>query len=344
MQNLGLNLKGKFIFTGLLLAGVVVSHAQPNITPQLPPLPVRPAVPPVPGKTPVVTAVPVPAAAPAVVPNAITVAPPPQLPSTPPDALKFDAENKEYTPKPAEPTAPFTFWLTNTYTSEVVINRIQPSCGCTTAKAQPLPWHVAPGASGSIELSVNLAGKSGEITKSVTVDGTSGMKNLILRVHMPAMAAAVPGAPAGDVDRVRNMQMALAERQVVFKGECASCHAPNPTHANTGPQLFSDICANCHESPNRASMVPDLKALRHPTNADYWRTWVTSGRAGSMMPAFSQKEGGPLSNEQIEMLVTYLSAAIPSTPPPAAVTPAPAQNSSVNPPVVPIKAAASTLK
>ena len=54
-------------------------------------------------------------------------------------------------------------------------------------------------------------------------------------------------------------------------------------------------------------MVPDLKALRHPTNADYWKTWIASGRVGSMMPAFSQKEGGPLSNEQIELLVTYLS-------------------------------------
>src|ERR1051326_4479525 len=111
MQNLGLNLKGTFIFTGLLLAGVVISHAQQNVTPQLPPPPPRPALPPVPGKPPVVTAAPVAATSPAVVPNAITIAPPP-LPNTPPDALKFDAENKEYTPKPAEPTAPFTFWLT----------------------------------------------------------------------------------------------------------------------------------------------------------------------------------------------------------------------------------------
>jgi hypothetical protein len=53
-------------------------------------------------------------------------------------------------------------------------------------------------------------------------------------------------------------------------------------------------------------MVPDLKALKHPTNEEHWRKWIKSGRQGSMMPAFAKAEGGPLSDEQVESLVKHL--------------------------------------
>ena len=55
------------------------------------------------------------------------------------------------------------------------------------------------------------------------------------------------------------------------------------------------------------TMVPDLHALPHATDAAFWRGMITHGRDGTLMPAFSNQEGGPLTDAQIESLVTYLS-------------------------------------
>ncbi len=326
----------KLLSAGLLLGGWIVSHAQQPPAPPVLPVPPAPVVKPlvpVPPQAISQTALPV--------PNVIPIPQPPQ-PTTPPDALKFDSERKEYTSKPGEASAPFTFWVTNTHSTDVTINNITPSCGCTAAKAPPMPWSLKPGESGSFDLAMNLASKSGTISKGVAVHTSSGSKNLLITVHMPA-GAGVAGAPMGDVDRIKNMQMALSDRQVVFKGDCAQCHA-TPAVGKTGHQLYLGVCGNCHDSPHRASMVPDLRALKHPTNAEHWRKWITSGRVGSMMPAFSQKEGGPLSDEQIESLVTFLVATIPATPQAAPATPVPVQTTTINPQVIPIKPPASSLK
>jgi mono/diheme cytochrome c family protein len=62
-----------------------------------------------------------------------------------------------------------------------------------------------------------------------------------------------------------------------------------------------------------------LNKLPHQTHAGFWRNWIAHGKSDSLMPAFAVEEGGILSREQIESLVSYLSVAIPSKPglPPA---------------------------
>jgi hypothetical protein len=67
--------------------------------------------------------------------------------------------------------------------------------------------------------------------------------------------------------------------------------------------------------------VPDLKNLKHPTNAEHWKKWIASGRVGSMMPAFAKAEGGPLDEAQIDSLVHFLTSTIPSGPGGAAIKP-----------------------
>jgi hypothetical protein len=61
-------------------------------------------------------------------------------------------------------------------------------------------------------------------------------------------------------------------------------------------------------------MVPDLHNIKTPTNVDFWQTWIAHGKAGSLMPAFSTADGGPLSDMQIASLAGYLNATIPSQP------------------------------
>jgi mono/diheme cytochrome c family protein len=135
------------------------------------------------------------------------------------------------------------------------------------------------------------------------------MKPLTVRVTLPQKPLV---ANAMD-DRVRNMQLAMADRQIVFKGECAKCHS-EPTKEKTGLALYQAGCAICHDSHNRATMVPDLRALKHPTDREHWIKWTAFGRPGSLMPAFAQSEGGPLTEEQIDSLADYLTTTISQKP------------------------------
>ena len=96
--------------------------------------------------------------------------------------------------------------------------------------------------------------------------------------------------------------------------------------------IYASACATCHNSHLRAAMVPDLRTLPHPTSAEHWRTWISYGRAGSMMPAFAESEGGPLNAQQINSLVDFMVKAFPSRPA-AAGAPAPAIRATANSPV-----------
>ena len=114
------------------------------------------------------------------------------------------------------------------------------------------------------------------------------------------------------------MAAAKIDRQAVFKNDCATCHVKNGD-GKYGQELYDADCAICHEANPRATMVPNLHALKVYTNDDFWRTWIAHGKPGSFMPAFSTPEGGPLSDMQIASLAAYLDQEMPP------LVPAPAQ-------------------
>ena len=191
----------------------------------------------------------------------------------------------------------------------VAILDVHPSCGCTTAQLPPLPWIIAPGTNGQIGLTVNLAGKTGMQIKTVNVKTDKGFKRLDLKVTI--LPPVVPTQSAAD--RARALEMAKADRQAVFRGDCASCHV-KPGAGKYGKPLYDAVCAICHESKTRASMVSDLHNIKTPTNVDFWQTWIAHGKADSLMPAFSTADGGPFSEIQIASIASYLNATIPSQP------------------------------
>ncbi len=236
--------------------------------------------------------------------------PPPSMPGL--DGLiSWDSERKEVTVPSGTPQAQFTFNLTNISKEAIIINSVSTSCGCTVAQLPQTPWHIVPGTNGQISATMNLAGKSGTVVKTLTVNSDKGPK--VLFVQSTILPPPATPVAMTDMDREANQKRALADRQGVFKADCASCHAA-PAKDKLGQPLYVAVCGICHEAEHRATMVSDLHKLPYETTPAIWRNWITHGKPGTLMPAFAMAEEGILTDEQITSLVDYLVIAIPSRP------------------------------
>jgi mono/diheme cytochrome c family protein len=213
--------------------------------------------------------------------------------------LVWDSEMKSTNVPAGQNLAHFVFNFTNISAGDVTIINVKPSCGCTTAQIPKLPWLVAAGTNGQIGITVNLAGKSGTLVKTVRVSSDKSTDVLMAQITITPL----PGM--SEVQRMDNLKVAMANRQAIFHGDCATCHVV-PGEGKSGKALYEAVCGICHVSEHRATMVPDLHHLTVPTNADFWRAWISHGQTGTLMPAFSIKEGGPLTDAQIASLVNFL--------------------------------------
>jgi cytochrome c553 len=224
--------------------------------------------------------------------------------------LIWDSSSKEAFPAPGQPSADFVFKVNNPTGSEIDIQNVTTTCGCTVAKIPSRPWPLAAHTNDSMTISVNLTAKTGTFSKGITV-WSQGYQNQILtvRVHMPDSTEAL---------RQRNMQLAVTDRQAIFKDpNCVKCHL-DPLAGKMGRELFAAACEICHNptgpGESRASMVPDLRALNHSTDYNYWKAMIIVGKPGTLMPAFGSVAGGPLTDEQVDSLAKTLAALIPSSP------------------------------
>jgi mono/diheme cytochrome c family protein len=226
-------------------------------------------------------------------------------------SLAFDADHKEYTAQPGETEGVFHFHVQNKSDTDVTITQVLTTCGCTVARLPSQPWRLAPGEGGDFSITVDLRGKSGELFKTATVAAADGrLKMLKLKVTLPD-----PREADDRVDRARNQALAAANRQAVFQGDCARCHAA-PAAGLQGQALYAQACGICHDATQRATMVPDLLALKHPADRAFWREAIAAGRPNTLMPAFASAQGGPLTGEQIESLAIYLAERTPPFPQP----------------------------
>lgn len=221
-----------------------------------------------------------------------------------PDALAWENKSIKLPAKDGQQSIDFKFSFTNVSTHPVVISGTHTSCGCTVTRLPKTPWTIAPGEAGEIGGSMNLLGKSGTVTKSVNVTMDGGTVNLAVTVVIPKADL----SQMREADRQKNLSIATADRQAVFRGECASCHV-TPTIGRRGKDLYAAACGICHDAPNKATMVPALRELNHPTDYDFWLTWIRNGKPNSLMPAFDLKQGGILDPAQMESLAEYLDSA-----------------------------------
>jgi hypothetical protein len=240
------------------------------------------------------------------VPAPVTAPIQPVVANVPLTNLTFDALTQEYHAQPGETEARFTFTVTNVSDVAVHVLTITASCSCTKAQMPRTPWIILPHTTEQFHATMQLAGKPpGDNTKYLTISSTNGIKVVYAKAHIP-----LPSTPSTMTDRQKNQELAKSDRQAVFRNDCVQCHV-TPAMGKLGKELYDSACGVCHDSEHRATMITDLGSLNHPVDAEFWRLMISNGKPATMMPAFAQNQGGPLSKEQIDSLVDYLMTDFP---------------------------------
>ena len=78
--------------------------------------------------------------------------------------------------------------------------------------------------------------------------------------------------------------VAFADRQGVFKNDCATCHL-QPASGKRIEERYEVLCGICHDAEHRAEIVPDLATTRKAGDKSYWEQWVRRGKPGMYLPA-----------------------------------------------------------
>lgn len=91
-----------------------------------------------------------------------------------PDNMAFTSDNFDFGSLEEGAAADHVFTFTNTGKEPLVIQRVQPSCGCTTPDWTKEP--IAPGKTGMIKASYGTQGRPGKFEKTMTVFTNAGTK------------------------------------------------------------------------------------------------------------------------------------------------------------------------
>ena len=217
--------------------------------------------------------------------------------------LTWDAVAKTHNAEPGKQDIGFEFRFQNKTGGEVRIKRADSSCGCTVARLPKLPWIITVGQKGGIPVTMDIRGKTGVITKTITIVTDKGIIPLKARVAIGNTSKTL--TKRSKEERAANLRAAAQNRQAIFQGKCADCHV-KPTVGKHGKLLYATACGICHESKNRAPFVPDLRPLANGKDKQYWQQWTAQSKPNTLMPAFAKEHGGSLDEKQIKTLVAYL--------------------------------------
>ena len=186
-----------------------------------------------------------------------------------------------------------TITVTNNGSDTLSISSIKTSCGCTAALIDKT--QIPPRDSAHLKIAFNAKGKfPGHFEKIISFYSNSrdsDVKTLLIEGKV-----VMGNSPHDDVMTVSG----------VFSGNCATCHADQGANKN-GAELFAADCSLCHGKRKDHRPGIDLMSTRFLHHSDKsLEKIISSGLRNTNMPAFSQEYGGPLSSNQIESLVKYI--------------------------------------
>jgi mono/diheme cytochrome c family protein len=156
-----------------------------------------------------------------------------------------------------------------------------------------------------LEVIVDLRERFEPFKQIIAVETSAGTNQILLEIKTPELTP-----------REKDQRAAFADRQAVFKNQCVTCHL-QPAKGQPMEGRYRVLCGTCHDAKHRAAMVPDLAPVKKTRDQAYWEQWLRRGKPGTLMPAFSKPFGGPLTEEEIGAMLSYLQQRFPSTPAPA---------------------------
>lgn len=117
-------------------------------------------------------------------------------PNAPTTTIKFKTETHEFGTLQEGDPAEAEFVFTNTGNKPLIIQNVQPGCGCTTPYWSKDP--VAPGKTGVIKAAYGTKGRVGPFNKNITVTSTAGTNVIYIK-------GTVEKAPEGSVPQNTSM-------------------------------------------------------------------------------------------------------------------------------------------
>lgn len=187
------------------------------------------------------------------------------------------------------------FVIRNSGGDTLKISSTRASCGCTAAVVDEKS--IPPGGESRLKVTFNSNNKgAGHITKTVTITSNT---------DPPTTVVTIEGTIVVDPSQHKTTMMHL---DGIFKGDCAKCHVEKGV-GKFGAELYAADCAVCHGPKSEKKPGPTLTSnqmLSH--GAVQLERIIRHGLRGTNMPAFTTRELGPLSDEQIGSVVEYITA------------------------------------
>ena len=144
--------------------------------------------------------------------------------------------------------------------------------------------HLKPGEKGRIRVEIDLAGKIGAVTKTVQVFSNDPKRPVV------TLTATM---------RVRDrMHMKTYSATQIFAPPCSGCHVEQG-RGKAGFDLFRGDCFMCHNAGTTAMNISQMSGRPEA----HIRRVIRGGVEGTSMPGWARKNGGPLTDAEIESLV-----------------------------------------
>ena len=144
-----------------------------------------------------------------------------------------------------------------------------------------------PGQEGVIRATVDTNRKKGRVVKTVQVKTNDPQHPLIV---LKLRANIIDGFHAS-----------AHEPEAIFRSPCRSCHVDRGI-GRSGAALFRADCMMCHRRGYVGKDILELKKL----TTEQLKTAIEEGVEGTVMPGFSSRVGGPLTQSQIRSLIRYI--------------------------------------
>jgi len=147
--------------------------------------------------------------------------------------------------------------------------------------------HLGPGEEGIIKTTFDTSRKIGTVVRTIQV-----------KTNDPVRPLVVLRLKAKIVDAFHSSNL---EPKAIFRSPCRSCHVDRGI-GRTGAALFRADCMMCHRRGYVGKDILELKKL----SKQQLKSAIEEGVKGTVMPGFSSRVGGPLTESQIRSLIRYI--------------------------------------